>query len=533
MASVLGLASIILVGLAANNPTPGVFVELDFAQGPVSGAGGVRGAILLANKTAAGSATADTVVYGPDTQTPCQTENDVIALFGPGSQMHCDFLRWTKVAGSGSNIPLYFCAVAESGGAQATATLTITNAATSNGNHRFWCRDEFVDTGITSGDSVTTIAAAISANINNKTAWPITASPSAGVITITAKNHGPEGNWVRVQALVSAPNGAVIATTTSLTANGFLSGGTTPDNVTNALATIAAQRFYYIVVADSDATNIGRVVTQVNSQALPTTGIRQRVIAGSMDTQANANTVAISLNAARDELVWGNAADLTPSELAANNAALYATLELGAPTGVARMNFSKFPANDTDKSLWVIPAGRNGVAGAPTAAQIQSCLLNGVTPITVLPGGQTQLVKRITTRSLNGSTSDYRTRDAHKVTVCDYWCDDAAAILQNQFGGKVIVPDPVIGQPPPGPLTVSPSQVRSAIRGLTTRYGNASQWSFPPALAAPPNSNPADVINANTIVQQETSPRTRISILAPLSPVDLADQFALLAQQVG
>ena len=187
-------ASIVLVGIGASLPNPGNYLELDFAQGPAGGFGQVRSILLMGNKTTSGTATNDTVVYGPDTQIPCQSEADVITLFGAGSQLHRMFRRATKVNPTAT---YYLLAIAPSAGAAATASLVLTNAATSNGNLRFWCVDEFVDTAITSGDSITTIGANLATSINSQTSWPITASNGAGTVTITAKNLGPEGNWIR------------------------------------------------------------------------------------------------------------------------------------------------------------------------------------------------------------------------------------------------------------------------------------------------------------------------------------------------
>src|SRR6185312_8731686 len=335
------------------------------------GSGAARAVLLMGNKTSAGSATADTVIYGPNTAIPCQTEADVIALFGPGSQLHRMFIRFVKAAGVNNTTPLFFIAVTASGGTAASTTMTIATTAAATGNHRFWCLDQFVDTPITTGQTVTQIATAIVASINAQTSWPITAANTAGVITITWKHAGPEGNWGRVQALLT---GTGVATTTTLTSNTFLTSGATADSYTSALSTIASQRFYYIVCGDSDATNVGALVTQVNSLALPTNGNRQRVVFGSMDTLANTITLATGVNAARAECVWGNATDMTPAELAATATAIYATLEQGSQYGVNRKNFSLFPAQANDASYWPVIAGRNGAGGAPTQAQIYSAL---------------------------------------------------------------------------------------------------------------------------------------------------------------
>lgn len=524
-------ASIVLTGLAAGYPIPGTYVELDFAQGPAAGNQAPRKVVILGNKSSAGSATADTVIYGPDTQTPVQTETDVINLFGAGSQLHRAFLRFTAI---NQLSPLYFVAVSESAGAQATLTETIATTATSNGNHRTWCDDQYVDTAISVGDTATVIAGNIVVSVNSQTRWPVTASNVAGVVTYTAVNHGPEGNWIKMQALIT-PATSVIGTTTTLTANTLLSGGATADVNTTALATIQPASFYYVILCDSDAGNAGRAVTQANNNAAPTVGIRQRVVLGGADTLANEITIATGLNAARAELVWNGhgAVDLPPLECAATMTAIYSLLEQGSPAGVYRKNFSNFPATPTDPQFWPVIAGRAGQAGALTNASIVSALNNGITPINVNKAGQAYLVKGITTRSLNGSNADYRIRDRHKVTVCDYWCDDAQAATSGTYGGRDLLPDPVQGQPPPPPIAVTPRLWGNTLKDVVNRYGNAWQWTYLPGVTPQPGQTPADVINAAIVGPQiETASPNRMSALVPLAPVSIADQFALLAQQV-
>lgn len=593
----IGLASIILVGLSANTPNPGTYVQVNFAAGATSGAPAGQTALIIGNKTAAGAATPDTVVYGPDTATPVQTETDVITQFGAGSQLHRAWKRFNRV---NKTTPVYFVAAAESAGAQATGQVLVTGTATSAGNVRFWYGDEFVDTSVNVNDNATTIGGNIAQNINNNVNWAITATNVAGAVAITQKNHGPEGNWVKIQVLagpVFAPAGVTVSvnglqwasgqsvTTNSFTvptaANGFyfkvtnagsgttgtsqptwpttigattvadsngvvwtcwgtlssqgiasLGGGSTPDNYTNALTTVLANGYYNIILCDSDATNVGRVVAQVNTQANPLTGIRQRVFFGSVDTSSNAITVASSINAPRAEMIWGNATDITPLELAANNAAIYSLFEQTGNTGyrfVGRLNFSLFPTanpNFNDTAYWFIQGSRNGPAAGPSTATITSLLNNGVTPIALLSNGNAQLVKRITTRSLNGSNQDWRIRDAHKVAIMDAWASAAVTLTQLQFGAKDLLDPPKTGQSPAAgqPPNVFATNVQlwgNALKDLTTKMGQAGLLQS------------TDVTNTNAIVQREQNPRTRMSASFDLVTSDIFDQGAVQANQVG
>lgn len=505
-------ASIVLTGLAANDPVPGTYLQVDFAQGQATGSSAQRAILCLANKTSAGSATPDTTIYGPDTLVPLQTEADMIALGGPGSEAHRMFRR---IAAVNKDTAVYWLFVTASAGTAASGTVLITNAATGNGTHRLWVGDEFVETAIASGDSAIAIATAIAASVNARTHWPVTAANGGtATVTLTAKVAGPRGNWIRFQAAITSG----IATTTAATSDAFLTSGATADSNVTALATILSRKFYYIVSAAEDATQLGALVSQVNTQAAPTTGIRQRVYGGSVDTLANATTVATGLNAARAELVWSEKSPFTPAELAANQAAIVALFEANSTN--PRTNFISFGNDAVTQQYWKVPKSRTDAA-VPTRTSIKSALNNGLSPIGVNPTGTTYLVNRITTRSLSGSTADYRIRPAHKVTICDFFADDLQAKATLQNAGKRIANDPPEGAKLPGPGVVTPSVFKGQIFSLLNSYDENDLL-----------QNLAD-IKAGTIVQRETSPSTRMSALIPLQTVDNLEQMAVLVQQVA
>lgn len=506
------MGEISLVGLAANDPIPGEYIEVNFAQGEITLGTGVYAAILLGNKTSAGIATTNTVIYGPDTPVPLSSEADAISLFGSGSGLHRDFRRFVAI---NSTTPLYAIAVAEGGGAvQATGTVTIANNATAAGAVRLYVGDEFVEVGYISGDTPTIIGDALEDAVNAMTHWPCTAANVAGVITLTAKNGGTRGNRIRYFARVIPSTGTT--TTASPVSSTAFTGGSVTDSLTTALATILARRFYYIVLDQEDQTNIAAALTQVNSQALATTGIRQRVFAGSVDTVSNAITISTALNGARAELVWLAQSDYTPGELAAHNAAVYALEEAPA---IPRCNFSWYGDGEKSRTNWRVKAPLSGAA--PTRAQILSALNSGLTPIAVSSGGSTYLVKRITTRFLTSSQPDYRIRDPHKVTISDRYADDLQAKARTQLRGKNIGDDPRANEPEPAPNVVTPRNVKAMINRLTVDYGENGLL------------QQVSTITAETLVQRASSPTTRISAQIPLRPVDILDQVAIQINQVA
>jgi phage tail sheath gpL-like len=504
-------ASIVLTGFASNDPVPGVYIETNFAQGLAAGSGVQRPILVLANKSSAGSATPDTVIYGPDTQVPLQTEADMITLGGPGSPAHRMFRRITAV---NKDTAVYVLFVTASAGTAATGTVTIATNATGSGVHRIWVGDEFVDTSIATGDNPTAIATAMVANINAKTHWPVTAGNVAGVVTLTAKVAGLRGNWIRFQAAITSG----IATTTTATTDGFLTSGATADSNTTALATILPKRYYYLVSEAEDATQFGALVSQVNTQAAPTTGIRQRAFTGSVDTLANAITLATGINAARAELIWSEKSPWTPAELAANAAAIYSLFESNEDN--PRTNFCGFGSDAVTSAFWKVPRSRVDSA-APTRASIKSALNNGISPIAVASNGQTYLVNRITTRSLSGSTPDYRIRAAHKVTICDFFSDKLQTKAALQYGGKRIADDPPKGAKQPGPEVVTPKNFKGCVFGVIND------------LADNDLLQNVDQIKDGTIVQRETNPTTRMTARIPLQTIDNLEQIGIAVDQVA
>ncbi len=505
-------AAIVLTGLAADDPVPGVYVETNFAQGEAAGSGSPRAILVLANKLSTGLAVNDTTIYGPDTAVPITTEADMILLAGAGSEAHRLFRRLVAV---NRDTAIYWCFVTESVGAKATGTIVLATTATGAGVLRVYVGDEFAEASITTGMIVDDLGPLIVAAINRRTHWPVTAAYNSGTdtVTLTAKQNGPRGNEIRFMSTIT---GGIGTTATSGT-DGFLSGGATADSNATALGTINPKRFYYIVSAAGDATQFGALVSQVGTQALPTNGIRQRAFAGSTDTLANAITFATGINAARAEIIWQEKSPWTTGELAANHAALVALFETSPNP---HTNFAGFGNDAITGPSWKVPRSRVDTA-APSRSSIKSALNSGLSPIAVNPSGTTYLVNRITSRSLAGAIPDYRIRAAHKVTICDFFADDLQAKMALQNAGKRIADDPPDGVRPPGAKVITPQIARGQVfRLLDDYYANDLLQNI-------------DQIKEGTKCARQQNPSTRLGIRVPLQPIDNLEQTAIAVDQVA
>ena len=507
------MSAVILTGFGSNDPVPGNYVEVKFAEGPGSLGEGTYPVLFLGNMLSTGSATPDTVVYGPLSSPALSTEGDAITLFGAGSELHRQIREFLKV---NTVTPFYAVAVTESAGTAATISQVISNTATGDGTYRFYCGDEFIDTPISNGQAPGSLATAVVANIKSQTHWPVTAAVASTVnVVVTAKQKGLRGNWLRVGAQIFG----TVSTAATNTAQQFLSAGTpgaTADSNTAALATISDTRYYYICSAAEDATQFGALVTQVGTMSLPTNGMRQRAITASVDSLGNATTVATGINNPRAEIGWLAQGDQEPPVLAAKLVGVYTLEELPFPF---RTNFSGY-GNDTATSLiWKMAAPRSGAA--PTRPNIMAAILGGLTPIGVTRQRTTYIVRRVTTKTSTSSVADYRIRDAHKVTICDRYADELVNKLTLNYSGKKIANDPPSGARVPGADVVTPRVMKAAVDQLTRDFANVDLLEDPEGIIR------------NTLVQRETSPNTRMGIRVGLKPISNLEQTASELDQIA
>ena len=505
--------AITIPGFPADDPVPGNYLNINFAQGEAAGSGSPIEVLLMGNMLSTGIATADTVVYGPDTTVQLQTEQDAIDLFGTGSELHRMFRRFVAV---NKDTTVRAIAITEAG-TQATGTFRFVGTATANGTAKLWVHDELIEVSIANLDTASTAATNLAAAVNQKTHWGVTAEATAtgtwGFVTLTARQKGPRGNQIRFMPGITPNIGLTIPTAIDRP----LESGATNDSNTTALSTINNSKYYYIVSAAGDATQFDALSDQVNTNAAPTIGIRQRCIAGSVDTVSATNTIATGRNSARAELVWSEKSPWTGAELAANHAAVVTLFETKPNP---RTNFASFGNDASTAPYWLVPRPRLDSA-IPSRTNIKSALNNGVIPIGVNPNGTTYLVNRITTRSLNGSNNDYRIRDAHKVTICDFFGEDLLAKVNLQFPGMRIGDDVPDGETQPGANVLTPRRLRNCVFGLIDVYAG--------------NDLLQDVakIKDGTIVQRESNPRTRMGVRIPLRTVDNFLQSALDINQVA
>jgi phage tail sheath gpL-like len=407
-------------------------------------------------------------------------------------------------------------AVKESTGAAASLSVTFSGStATANGTIRAYIGNTFIDTAVSVGDTPSNVASNVQAQVNSILDAALTSSATGPVLALTAKQHGPRGNSIRVSLQVV---GAGVGITSSAQNFANLSGGTVEDSWTNALATIDPLFFSYIASPGEDATsegNLGELVTQVVAQSQPTVGIRQRVIGAQTGSLGSANSFAKSLNSPLCDIIWQENSNLTPGEIAAYTAGMVCLAESSA---IPMLNFDNLGTSPATAALWQVAAPFDGTAVSRTS--LVSALVSGVSPVSTLTNGQSMLVSLITSYSQDpvSGNLDTRVRDHSIVTVMYLAANLIQSMIAQSFANKQAAENPAPGQKPPTAQVVTPSLLVSAVNKVISRMNdNGLLANLPASLAA---------------TQAVLNSPTQFGVLVQLQPISLAHQFAINLNQV-
>lgn len=434
--------------ISNSNKVPGIYLQVSLGVGTRSAGDSPRYVELFGNKTSSGSATVEQEV-------DVFSLDEARSLFGAGSEL---FMMAKAAFAANPRASLKAVPVTESAGTQASQTITMVNSAGSSGTIQVWILGELVEVPVANGAAIATMATDVAAYINDQTDWPVTASANLGVVTVTAKNKGPRGNDISIRA----KNNGISTTTVTVGGSGYLASGATTDDPQTALDLVTAFRRSLLVAPYSDATQLAKFKTHVNTEDNAEIGHRKQFVYGSKDTYANTLTIATGLNAERGQCCWLEKSDKTPAMIAAAVAAKRAKHELNDPA----YNF------DWTEIEGLLP--HYAASDVPTATELEAALNNGMTPLQSV-NGAVYIVRSVTTKSQDSATNpDYRVLDTSKVTVPDAFADAIEVSIADTFKGFKASNDPEEGESPPvGVLT--PKLLEDHIYGKLKDF-EASGW---------------------------------------------------------
>ncbi|GFK94423.1 hypothetical protein NNJEOMEG_02268 [Fundidesulfovibrio magnetotacticus] len=330
--------------------------------------------------------------------TPVNVYSDAEAaeLFGPGSQAH---LMARAAITANAYLRLSVIGVADdAAGIAASCTATVTGQAAGLGVAGLTVGTQTVQIAVSLATTAAAIAQALADKINAHPSLPVTAGAVNGVITLTARNKGATGNLIPVSASSTVDGVAVVVTP--------MAGGATDPDIAPALAAVFADGHDIIVTPYADQTSLTALRQHVDAVGH---ALEQRGAVGvyaSTGTLAAATTLAGLINSGRitGALLPGSVS--LPWEVAAAFAAVIASEEDPARP-LNTLALANIAAPPVKKRL-----GR---------MEQETLLANGVTPLEVGPGEKVQVVRAITTYTLDPQgVEDIALLDLTTIRTLDY-----------------------------------------------------------------------------------------------------------------
>jgi len=367
---------------------PGKYFEFNTKLAVRTLPGNLQKTLIIGQRIAAGTVAANVL-------TDIFSDTEAAAYFGQGSQLH---LMCRAAIRANPYLALQAIAMDDAGaGVLASGQVTITGPATKDGVFTLAVAGKLVQIAVSAADTATAIATALVAQVALQPDLPITATNALGVVTVTAKNKGAQGNNIKVEATSSAVGvGAVVVA---------MANGATDPTIATALATVFAAGHNIIVSAWNDATNLTALRTHLDSVS---GSLEQRGAIGvyaHTGSLATATTLASGVNSGRISAPNFKVPE-QPCELAAAYAAVVASEEDPArPLNLLQLTGISAPA----------------LADRLSRTEQENALYNGVTPLEVGPGEKVQIVRAITTYTVDAQDiPDVSLLDLTTIRTLDY-----------------------------------------------------------------------------------------------------------------
>lgn len=362
---------------------PFVAAEFDSSQASQGPSLLTYRALLIGQKTAGGTATADTIHR-------VTSEEDVIDLAGRGSMLHRMAVAWFA---SNRSTELWIGVLADNGaGVAAAGTLTVTGPATEDGTLALYVGGERVTVGVASGDAQNDIATAIGAAINADADLAATASVATNVVTVTFRHKGEVGNGLDLRHSYrdgeGLPDGVAVAVVQP-------SGGTTNPTLTTLIAALGDSWFHVWAHPYTDATSLAEIEAELADRFGPMRMIDAVAVTSAEGSFGTLSTLGAARNSKHGVIVAqdGPTPITPPMEFAAETAALVARYGATDPARPFQTLEYKHALPPAEVDRW-------------SNEERNLLLFEGVATSRVGPGEVVQVDRLITTYQENAAGAD-------------------------------------------------------------------------------------------------------------------------------
>ncbi|KIO49597.1 phage tail sheath subtilisin-like domain-containing protein [Nitrosospira sp. NpAV] len=280
--------------------TPGQYIEIDNSKAVQGLPQQERKILILGQRLTAGT-------VAQQIPTRMLNADQAAGYFGRGSQLH-GMIAAAKIANPYSD--MWAVALDDLlAGVVATGTITVTGSPTEAGTIKLYIGGVRLQAGVAAGDTVTVVAASIAAAINAAADLPVTATPSVGVVTITARHKGECGNAIDIR--LNYYMGEATPKGVSLAIVAMASGSGNP-NVSNALSAIGNDQYYTIVTPWTDSANMVALENELGTRWGPMSQKTGHAFAGLSGTHGTLTTYGAARNSLHSTIVGSGKSPTAP-----------------------------------------------------------------------------------------------------------------------------------------------------------------------------------------------------------------------------
>ena len=386
---------------------PGTFHEFDLTSSAQALTPLANRVLLVGVMSAAGTATADDFVQVTD-------ENSSDALFGEGSEIALMVRKSLEVGRRiGFQPEIWATPIVEpAGGTAATYTLTVVGTAGVAGDIVFRIGEKTFRAGVSVNDTPTDIALAIKAAIDESLELvPVTASPAAGVLTLTLNYKGINGNDLKVLVDDVGLTGVTVTPAAAVAGAGAAV-------LTAALDNSLAKFFEVLAIANHTAADVTVMKAHLDLAWAPSEKRWLFAFMGENGSLATGNALAVAANDERQSFGTYEDSPSMPGIIAAALATTVAAREL--------------PNYNWDNHA--IPLASPPDAAVYTDAELEVALAAGSTPIKPNDARDSSFVVRmITSKTLEGGNPFERVKDLATMRGLVYTTRQMEAAFSQKF----------------------------------------------------------------------------------------------------
>lgn len=499
------------LAVAASTKTPGLALNVNLLAGTASPGTGVLKCLAIAAKSTTGTGSEDDTVYEA-----IAGESDAELYLGPGMPGH---LALKALFDEYALATVDLVVPASPSGAAASQTIVFGGSVTTGGEVDIWIAGRKLSFTWSVGETPTNAGDELEALVSQNTkTLPVTANNVAGTVTLTAKDDGTWGNYVRLRGQFAGAGGTLTVTAATLT------GGAGHFDPSNVLALVNTTEYAFIlnVVSEEDVEDgsssaaCGEVKTHIDGLDTGFTALLQQQVVGSNNTIAGAKAGTDNLNHGPTQVVLAQNAESLGCEYA------------GAEVGARMREESIDPAvNRIEMSYEALLYGP-ALPGTDDLldTEVEDLLNNGVTPV-VYTSSRTARPKRpITSYHVDAvSAPDFRLLDVSRVSGTYAVARDLRTAIPQEYAGAKLSEDLEPGDEPPPEGVVTPTEIKGFIRTRVRFWiarGVVKRSAFNTSLA-----------NGTFIVRVNPSDEAQCDIVLPLEIFPPLAKFSLVVQHTG